>query len=82
MLQGASHYDNVDEKGVFHDGDIANTVFGGCRYGVIHPVTHKTCKISEKGFRFSESTMREMIANREIMFGADGTNLDKPEKTS
>src|SRR5574344_434495 len=27
ILKGVSHYDNVDEKGVFHDGDIANTVF-------------------------------------------------------
>lgn len=79
-LQGVSHYDNVDEKGVFHDGDIANTVFGGYRYEVIHPVTNKPCKIPEKGFRFAESTMREMIANDEIMFGADETTLIKPKK--
>ncbi len=79
-LQGVSHYDNVDEKGVFHDGDIANTVFGGYRYEVIHPVTCKPCKIPEKGFRFSESTMREMIANGDIMFGADESTLIKPKK--
>lgn len=24
-IEGFAHYDNVDEKGVFHDGDIANT---------------------------------------------------------
>ena len=80
LLKGVSHYDNVDEKGVFHDGDIANTVFGGYKYEIIHPITHKPCKIPEKGFRFAESTMREMIANGDIMFGADETTLIKPKK--
>ncbi|MDO4982935.1 MAG: site-specific DNA-methyltransferase [Eubacteriales bacterium] len=80
VLQGVTHYDNVDNKGVFHDGDIANTVFGGYRYTVLHPVTHKPCKIPEKGFRFAESTMQEMLKNDEIMFGADETTLIKPKK--
>ncbi len=79
-LNGVTHYDNVDSKGVFHDGDIANTVFGGYKYDVIHPATGKACKVPDKGFRFSESTMREMIANDEIMFGADETTLIKPKK--
>lgn len=79
-LQGVAHYDNVDEKGVFHDGDIANTVFGGYKYDVIHPVTKKPCKVPEKGFRFAEATMREMVANGEIMFGPDETTLIKPKK--
>ena len=79
-LEGVTHYDNVDSKGVFHDGDIANTVFGGYKYDVIHPVTGKVCKIPDKGFRFSEQTMREMIANNDIMFGTDETTLIKPKK--
>lgn len=79
-LQGVTHYDNVDSKGVFHDGDIANTVFGGYEYEVIHPITGKPCKIPEKGFRFAEATMREMLANDEIMFGPDETTLIKPKK--
>ncbi len=79
-LSGVAHYDNVDAKGVFHDGDIANTTFGGYEYDVIHPVTGKLCKIPDKGFRFSEETMREMIENDDIMFGADETTLIKPKK--
>ena len=79
-LKGVAHYDNVDDKGVFHDGDIANTVFGGYKYEVIHPVTHKPCKIPEKGFRFAETTMRKMIADGDIMFGPDETTLIKPKK--
>lgn len=78
-LKGVTHYDNVDEKGVFHDGDIANTVFGGYRYNVVHPVTGKVCKIPDKGFRFPETTMEQMIKNGNIMFGLDETTLIKPK---
>ena len=79
-LKGVTHYDNVDEKGVFHDGDIANTVFGGYDYEVIHPVTGRACKIPEKGFRFPETTLTEMIENDDLMFGIDETTLIKPKK--
>ena len=79
-LSQVTHYDNVDEKGVFHDGDIANTKMGGYKYDVIHPITKKVCKIPEKGFRFSEETMQEMIKNNDILFGEDETVLIKPKK--
>lgn len=54
-LKGVTHYDNVDAKGVFHDGDIANTAFGGYKYTVIHPITHKPCKVPEKGSDFQRT---------------------------
>lgn len=79
-LDGVTHYDNVDQKGVFHDGDVANTVFGGYKYDVIHPITGKVCKVPDKGFRFSETTMKQMISDGDIMFGADETTLIKPKK--
>lgn len=79
-LKGVAHYDNVDEKGVFHDGDIANTTFGGYDYTILHPITHKACKVPEKGFRFPQETMVKMIANNDIMFGVDETTLIKPKK--
>ena len=79
-LKGVTHYDNVDNKGVFHDGDIANTTFGGYKYDVIHPVTKKPCKVPEKGFRYPKTTMDEMIAKDDIMFGDDETTLIKPKK--
>lgn len=78
-LKGFTHYDNVDDKGVFHDGDIANTVQGGYKYDVIHPITGKICKIPEKGFRFSQDTMEEMLENDDIVFGEDETTLIKPK---
>ncbi|WP_052746151.1 site-specific DNA-methyltransferase [Sulfurovum lithotrophicum] len=79
-LDKVTHYDNVDDKGVFHDGDIANTKFGGYKYEVLHEVTRKPCKIPAKGFRFPENTMRNMINNNDILFGKDETVLIKPKK--
>lgn len=78
-LEGVTHYDNVDERGVFHDGDIANTRMGGYRSEVLHPITGKPCKVPDKGFRFPESTLLAMIARGDIMFGADHTTLMKPK---
>src|SRR5690606_22348896 len=80
ILDKVTHYDNVDVKGVYHDGDIANTKFGGYKYDVIHPKTGKVCKIPEKGFRYPENTLRKMIEEDEIVFGEDETTLIKPKK--
>jgi len=80
LLPRATHYDNVDEKGVFHDGDIANTKFGGYFYDVIHPVTGKVCKVPEKGFRFPSETLFQMINSGDVLFGPDEKTLIKPKK--
>ena len=79
-LPQVSHYDNVDEKGVFHDGDIANTRMGGYRCDIIHPVTGKPCKIPQKGFRFPPATLEKMVADGDVLFGEDETVLIKPKK--
>ncbi|MBP5422764.1 MAG: site-specific DNA-methyltransferase [Paludibacteraceae bacterium] len=78
-LKGITHYDNVDSRGVFHDGDIANTVFGGYEYDIIHPKTGKACKMPEKGYRFPEETMVQMLKSDDIMFGEDERTLPKPK---
>lgn len=79
-LPKVAHYDNVDLRGVFHDGDIANTKYGGYIYDVIHPVTGNVCKVPDKGFRFPEKTLIEMILADEVVFGQDETTLIKPKK--
>lgn len=79
LLPKVTHYDNVDKKGVFHDGDVANTIFGGYEYDVIHPVSEKPCKIPEKGYRFKETTMAQMLDNDDILFGEDESTLIKPK---
>lgn len=77
---GIKHYDNVDERGVYHDADIANPKFGGYFYDVLHPITGKPCKIPEKGFRYPEDTMNTLIEEGNIIFGEDETTLIKPKK--
>lgn len=79
-LNQVTHYDNVDIQGVYHDADVANTKFGGYKYNIIHPVTGKVCKIPDKGFRFPEATMNDLINNNDIVFGVDETTLIKPKK--
>lgn len=79
-LDKVTHYDNVDEKGVYHDGDVANTKFGGYHYDVIHPITKKVCKVPEKGFRYPETTLKVLIKNNDIEFGEVETTLIKPKK--
>lgn len=79
-LPRATHYDNVDRKGVYHDGDVANTKFGGYTYEIPHPVTGRPCKIPDKGFRFPLETMKQMIIDDDIVFGDDETTLIKPKK--
>lgn len=78
-LKGITHYDNVDKHGVFHDGDIANTSFGGYEYDIIHPKTGKVCKMPEKGYRFPKETMIQMLKEDNIMFGDDEMTLPKPK---
>lgn len=79
-LPRVTHYDNVDNRGVFHDGDIANTKFGGYEFEIIHPITKKPVKIPPKGYRYPEKTLRDMIKNDDVVFGNDETVLLKPKK--
>lgn len=80
QLPRVTHYDNVDDKGVFHDGDIANTKFGGYEFEIIHPITNKPVKIPPKGYRYPESTLRDMILKGDVVFGSDESVLIKPKK--
>jgi adenine-specific DNA-methyltransferase len=79
-LPKVTHYDNVDEKGVYHDGDIANTKFGGYNYEILHPITYRPCKIPEKGFRYPLESLKKMIDEGDVLFGEDETTLIKPKK--
>ncbi|HFI0456920.1 TPA: site-specific DNA-methyltransferase [Streptococcus suis] len=79
-LPKVTHYDNVDHKGVFHDGDIANTKFGGYTYEILHPVTNLPVKMPPKGYRFPEETLKQMILQDDILFGVDESVLIKPKR--
>ena len=42
---------------------------------LIHPVTGKPCAVSAKGWRFTDKTMDEMLAQGKIEFGKDETTV-------
>lgn len=79
-LRGAEHYDNVDERGVFHDADVANPKFGGYHYAVPHPRTGRPCKVPDKGYRYPEASLQQLVAAGDIVFGDDETTIIKPKK--
>lgn len=40
---------------------------------LLHPITRKTCPVPSKGWRFTDSTMNELIKKDKIEFGKDET---------
>ena len=42
---------------------------------LIHPITGKPCAVSAKGWRFTDKTMDEMLADGKIEFGEDETTV-------
>lgn len=40
---------------------------------LIHPVTKKECPVPQRGWRFPTSSISELLANNEIIFGVDET---------
>ena len=58
-----SHYKCVDEKGIYFPSDISWPGGGGPKYEVIHPITHKPCKIPQRGWVYpTKERMDEMIS--------------------
>lgn len=60
-----SRYKRVDSNGPWRDRDISWPGGDGPRYDVEHPVTKKTCKVPEAGWRYSNP--EDMT--RQIMLG-------------
>lgn len=66
-----SHYDHVDENGIFNPSNISFPGGGGPRYELLHPVTHKPVKIPSRGWFTSKERMMEYIAAGRVYFGPD-----------
>ena len=66
-----SHYDRVDEQGIFFADNISWPGGGGPKYQVFHPVTQKPVKIPSRGWLTNEATMKEWIAQGRVDFGKD-----------
>jgi len=66
--KGIKQYKFVDDKGVFRISDTSAPGGGGKKYDVIHP-NEKVCNLPSGGWRYSEETMKEHLANDLIYFG-------------
>ena len=72
QLGDLDRYKYIDEGGVYIGSQsVHNPGKEGYRYDVIHPTTGKPCKEPLLGYRFPESTMRDMIKEDRILFGKD-----------
>ena len=69
-------YRHVDKRGPYAARrNMDNPGKPGHKYDVIHPVTKKPCALPFWGWRFTETTMKELIASDRIIFGKDETKI-------
>ena len=66
-----SHYNKVDDKGVFVASDISWPGGGGPKYEILHPLTQKPVKIPSRGWITNSETMKQWIAEGRVHFGED-----------
>lgn len=76
FLGQLDRYKYVDKDGVYTGSQsVHNPGREGYRYDVIHPITQKPCKQPLMGYRFPETTMKELLDNKKILFGEDETKI-------
>ena len=76
FLGQLDRYKYIDKDGVYTGSQsVHNPGREGYRYDVIHPITKKPCKQPLMGYRFPETTMKELLDNKKILFGEDETKI-------
>jgi adenine-specific DNA-methyltransferase len=76
FLGPLADYKYIDAEGVYAGSrSVHNPGKEGYRYDVPHDVTGKPCKPPLMGYRFPESTMKELLAEKKILFGEDESKL-------
>ena len=66
----------MDEKGPYTGSrKVHNPKPGGYQYDVTHERTGKTCVRPANGYRYPEHRMKELIAEKRILFGDDDTQI-------
>ena len=69
-------YKFIDDGGIYTGmRSVHNPGKEGYRYDVIHRDTGKPCVQPMMGYRFPESSMRDLVANGRIIFGKDESKL-------
>lgn len=76
FLGQLDRYKYIDKDGVYTGSQsVHNPGREGYRYDVIHPITKKPCKQPLMGYRFPETTMKELLENKKILFGEDENKI-------
>jgi len=69
-------YKYIDFGGVYTGSQsVHNPGKEGYRYDVIHPLTGRPCKEPLMGYRFPEETMRKLLEEDKVLFGADENKI-------
>ncbi len=80
-LPQVTHYNNVDEKGVYsNSSNSSNPHPGGYMYDIIHPITGLPCPKPANGWRWPEETFRTYNKEGEIDWGKDHTTQPHVKK--
>ncbi|MBU3897357.1 MAG: site-specific DNA-methyltransferase [Gammaproteobacteria bacterium] len=76
FLGQMDRYKYIDQGGVYTGSQsVHNPGKEGYRYDVLHPTTGEPCKQPLMGYRFPEETMKKLLADKKILFGADHSKL-------
>lgn len=71
-----SHYNFIDETGIYFPSDISWPGGGGPKYEVLHPVTHKPVRVPNRGWVYpTKERMQEIISQKLVHFGDDETSV-------
>jgi adenine-specific DNA-methyltransferase len=69
-------YKYIDDGGIYTGSQsVHNPGKEGYRYDVIHEITGKPCQQPLMGYRFPEDTLKQLIAERRVLFGEDETKI-------
>ncbi len=79
-LSGVSHYNYVDEIGVFYPGNSANTRLGGYDMDITHPITGKVCKKPLNGYRWPAKTFWAADEKGDVLWPSDENGIPKIKK--
>lgn len=80
-LPQVTHYNNVDEKGVYSSSsNSSNPHPGGYTYNIIHPVTGLACPKPQNGWRWPQSTFDAYDRLGEIEWGKNHTTQPHVKK--
>jgi adenine-specific DNA-methyltransferase len=75
-LSAITHYDRVDEEGIYTGSrKVHNPKPGGYKYDVHHKDTKKVCTPPANGYRFPEEKMKELLAKGRVLFGEDENQI-------